>query len=127
MLFKLPCHNDGILPGMLIVILAPSHAPEAPAAVQGDGGVVGGPDFQRQKRQMVGLQLRQTSPHQQDTYPRVPQRQQLGLAPHGPAFAAAARSAVGRVPCAGKKKFTLPRIRRAVKDKFHAFGASFRL
>ena len=37
---------------MLIVILAPAHAPEAPAAVQGDGGVVGGPDFQRQKRQV---------------------------------------------------------------------------
>ena len=40
---------------MLIVILAPAHAPEASAAVQGDGGVVGGPDLQCQKCQVVGL------------------------------------------------------------------------
>ena len=40
---------------MLVIVFPPAHAAEAPAAVQGDGPVVGGPDLQRQKRQLVGL------------------------------------------------------------------------
>ena len=76
---------------------------------------------------MVLAQLRQRSTQKQKVQFGISQRKKHKFAAHGPAFAAAARSAVGRVPCAGKKKFTLPRIRRAVKDKFHAFGASFRL
>ena len=50
-----------------------------------------------QEGQMVGLQLRQAPPHQQQPDARIPQRQQLCLAPHRPAFAAAPRAAEGNV------------------------------
>ena len=54
-MFKLLGHNDGILSGMLIIIFPTAHTAKAPAAVKGNGVIVGRPHLQRQKRQVVAL------------------------------------------------------------------------
>ena len=59
---------------------------------------------------MVGLDLRQRPPHQQQPYARIPQRQQLGLAPHRPALSAAPRPAEGDILLPAPQKFLLSLI-----------------
>ena len=49
-------------------------------------------------------------PHQQQPYARIPQRQQLGLAPHRPALSAAPRPAEGDILLLAPQKFLLPLI-----------------
>ena len=59
---------------------------------------------------MVDLDLRQRPPHQQQPYARIPQRQQLGLAPHRPALSAAPRPAEGDILLLAPQEFLLPLI-----------------
>ncbi len=61
---------------------------------------------------MVCLDLRHGPPHQQHPYPRIPLRQQLGLAPHRPAFPAAPCPAESDVLLFAPQKFVLLCVRR---------------
>ena len=66
--------------------------------------------LQPQRLQMICLDLRHGPPHQQHPYPRIPLRQQLGLAPHRPALSAAPRPAEGDILLLAPQEFLLPLI-----------------
>ena len=70
----------------------------------------GARQLRKQRTHMVFIELGERPAQQQQLESRVSEREQHELSAHRPAFAAAARAAVCRVPCAGEKELALPRI-----------------
>ena len=114
-------HADHVvfLPLILVHIVHAVAVPEAQAgAVREAEHALRGVVFRhpcqlpKERHNMVFPQLRQRAPQQKGVEFRRRKGEQHQLAAHGPAFSAAARPAIGRVPRARAEELRLPRVRR---------------